>query len=312
MPVEILIACPLPPAVAAALQENFTVHNPTGREPVSRLPRETLETIRGLATNGSFGADAALIDLLPRLEIISSFGAGVDPIDLDAARRRGLVVTNTPDVVTADVADLAMALIANCGRNLLAADRFVRLGAWAQAPFPLTRSLTGKTVGIVGMGRIGQAIARRAAAADMRIQWYGPRPKPDISYERQPDLEALALAADFLVIATAGGAYTQNLIDHRVLDALGPQGILINVSRGSVVDEAALIAALSAGRLGGAGLDVFAAEPTVPQALRELDHVVLTPHVGTGTSETRAVMGTLTVGALSDHFAGRPVRNRVV
>ncbi len=246
-----------------------------------------------LVTNASAGADATLIDSLPSLKAVCSLGVGCDAIDLQAASARGIAVSNTPDVLTDCVADLAMGLLLDVSRGLSAADRFVRRGDWAKGTFPLGTRVSGKRLGIVGLGRIGQAIARRAAGFGMEMRYHSRRPVASSRLEYEPSLESLASWSDFLVVACAGGASTQGLVSDRILAALGKDGYLVNISRGTVVDEDALARALREGTIAGAGLDVFVDEPNVPDALLTLENVVLLPHVGSGTRETRRAMADL-------------------
>ncbi len=236
---------------------------------------------------------------------LASLGIGVDAIDFEVARARRLVVTNTPNAVADDVADLAMGLLIDRLRHLIDGDRFVRAGKWSSGPYPLARSLTGKRLGIVGLGAIGTALAKRAEAFKLRIKWHGPRPKPHQPYEFVPDLEQLARDSDVLVVACTGGSATRHLIDARIIAALGPQGVLVNVARGSVVDIEALMAALRAGQLGAAALDVLEKQPQVPPELLTFPNVLLTPHLGTNTRETRATMGDMVIANLVAHFEGR-------
>lgn len=235
----------------------------------------------------------AELDALPDLRAIVNFGVGYDNVDLAEATRRGIVVSNTPDVLTDAVADLAVALVLDLLRGISAADRFVRRGAWAAGEsFPLTRDVRGARVGILGLGRIGVATAERLEACGAQIGYHSRSPKGvEWSYHDSP--VALAAASDVLVVLTPGGADTEHLVDADVLDALGPEGYLVNVARGSVVDEGALVAALEGGRIAGAGLDVFADEPRVPAALLAREDVVLLPHVGSATAQTREAMGQL-------------------
>ena len=256
----------------------------------------------GLATSARFGADRALIEALPRLRVIASFGVGVDAIDLEAARERAVAVSNTPDVLTDCVADLAFGLLIDVARRLSAADRFVRRGDWLKGPFPLATRVWGKRLGIVGLGRIGSAIARRAVGFDMPVRYHGRRIVENCPYEYEASPPALADWADFLVIACAGGPATRHLVSREVIDALGPEGYLVNVSRGSVVDEQALVEALLAGRIAGAALDVFEDEPGVPPALFALDSVVLLPHVASATHETRQAMADCVLANLRSFF----------
>jgi lactate dehydrogenase-like 2-hydroxyacid dehydrogenase len=255
-----------------------------------------------LATSARFGADRALIEALPKLAVIASFGVGVDAIDLDAARERGVAVSNTPDVLTGCVADLAFGLLIDVARRLTAADRFVRRGDWRKGQFPLARRVWGGNLGIVGLGRIGEAVARRAGGFDMTVRYHNRRIVENCRYDYEASLPALAAWADFLLVACAGGAATRHLVSREVIDALGPDGFLVNVSRGSVVDEQALVEALQAGRIAGAALDVFEDEPNVPAALLALDSVVLLPHIASATSETRQAMADCTLANLVSWF----------
>jgi lactate dehydrogenase-like 2-hydroxyacid dehydrogenase len=251
------------------------------------------------------------MDALPKLEIISNFGVGVDAIDLEAAKQRGIIVTNTPDVLNDCVADTAMALTVSVMRRFPQAEVYLRAGSWAgKGAYPLTVSLGGKTMGILGLGRIGEAIARRAQAFGMKIRYHNRR-KKDVAYPYDPDPVALARNCDVLMVVTPGGAETEKLVNAKVLDALGPQGYLVNIARGSVVDEPVLLKYLQEKRIAGAGLDVFADEPRVPPGFFTLENAVLLPHVGSATTETRTAMGNLQVDNLLAHFAGRPVLTRV-
>ncbi|WP_341703931.1 2-hydroxyacid dehydrogenase [Ferrovibrio sp.] len=312
MGVEILQAAALPPAINEQLLRDYTVHALWQAEDRAALLRETAGRVRGLVTSGSVGADRALIEALPKLEIISSFGVGYDPIDIACAKERGVIVTNTPDVLTDDVADIAMALLLDMMRRMPQGDAFVRAGRWPKERFPLTDKLGGKTMGILGLGRIGQAIARRAEPFGVAIAYHGPRRKPDIAWHYYDDLIAMAKAVDILMVACPGGKATEGLVNAAVIAALGPKGYLVNIARGSVVEEPALVEALVQGRLAGAGLDVFADEPNVPEALFALDNVALAPHVGSATHATRRAMGELVLNNLAAHFAGKPVLTRVV
>ena len=289
----------------ARLEADYTVHRLWQAPDRGAFVRDVAPRIEVLVTTGGAGAARALIEQLPRLRLIACFGVGVDAIDLAAARERGVAVTNTPDVLTDDVADLAIGLMLAALRGIATADRYVRAGLWLRANMPLQTRMSGKRLGIVGMGRIGQAIARRASAFGMSISWNGPRPK-DLPWRYEPDLLALARSVDVLVAACPGGAATRGLISRAVLEALGP-GVFVNIARGSVVDEAALVDLLVTQRLGGAALDVFADEPRVPEALFALDHVVLQPHQASATRETRGAMGQLVLDNIAAHVAGRPL-----
>ena len=310
MNTEIFVASRMTPELCAELASLFTAHFSNGAPPA--LDEAQRARVTALVTNGIRGAEKALIDLFPNLQIIASLGIGIDAIDFETVRARKLVVTNTPNVVADDVADLAMGMLIDRLRHLVDGERFVRAGKWGSGPYPLARSLTGKRLGIVGLGAIGSALAQRAEAFKLRVKWNGPRPKPQQPYEYVPDLEQLARDSDVLVVACSGGAATHHLIDARILAALGPQGVLVNVARGSVVDIEALMAALRTGQLGSAALDVLEGQPQVPPELLTLPNVLLTPHLGTNTRETRATMGAMVIANLVAHFEGRRPPNLVI
>jgi lactate dehydrogenase-like 2-hydroxyacid dehydrogenase len=238
---------------------------------------------------------------LPKLEIISVFGVGYDGVPVAYCKGRGIKVTNTPDVLTDDVADVAVALIMMTGRGFVRLNRFVHAGEWEKRGPELTTKLSGKRVGILGLGRIGKAIAERVRALGMEVSYTG-RNKQNVPYRYLPDLKALAAEADFLVVASPGGVATKNMVNAEVLAALGKKGTLVNIARGSIVDEAALVAALAAGTIKGAGLDVFADEPHIPGPMLAMDNVVLLPHVGSATHETRKAMGDLCKANLDAWF----------
>lgn len=256
------------------------------------------QRINIVVTSARFGCTAALIERLPNLHAIVSFGVGYDSIDVAAAKARGIPISNTPDVLNDCVADLAFGLIIDCARQMSRADRFVRAGEWPSGGLPLAARVSGKKLGIVGLGRIGEPVAKRSSGFNMQVRYHNRRPVPDSEYGYETNLIDLARWSDFLVLTCPGGESTRNLINREVIDALGPNGSLINVSRGSVVDEPALVDALVQGRLGGAGLDVYAKEPEVPQALLELPNVVLLPHIGSATEETRLAMEELLLANL--------------
>jgi lactate dehydrogenase-like 2-hydroxyacid dehydrogenase len=255
--------------------------------------------------------DGKLMDALPKLEIISNFGVGVDAINLDDAKKRNIIVTNTPDVLNECVSDTALALILNTVRKFPQSEVYLRGGNWAsRGPYPLTTSIGGKTLGVLGLGRIGEAIAKRAAACGMKIRYHN-RSRKDVPYPYDPDPVALARNSDVLLVVTPATAETSRIVDAPVLDALGPDGYLVNIARGSVVDEPVLLRYLQEKRIAGAGLDVFVDEPRVPPEFFGLDNAVLFPHVGSATVETRKAMGDLQIENLRRHFAGRPVLTRV-
>lgn len=246
-----------------------------------------------VVTSARYGCSAEQLAQMPNLKAICSFGVGHDSIAVDEAKARGIAISTTPDVLNECVADTAIGLVIDTARQFAASDQHVRQGKWLKGQYPLTRKVSGKKLGIVGFGRIGKEIAKRAAGFDLDIRYHNRRPDPSTDYGYEADLKALASWADFLVLACPGGASTHHLIDAEVLAALGAEGILVNISRGSVVDEQALVAALQAGTLGGAGLDVFEDEPRVPEALFAMPNVVLLPHVGSATEETRLAMENL-------------------
>jgi D-3-phosphoglycerate dehydrogenase len=295
-----------PPATMSKLEELFELHHFTAYPlPEGTLSPDAAARIRGIATEANRGASRDLIASLPKLEIISCFGVGVDGIDLAAARERAIPVTNTPGVMADDCADLAVGLMLASARQIVYADYHVRSGAWVNGPVPLGRSVGGKTVGIVGLGGIGRAIADRAQVFRTTVLWHGPRPKPDVPYEYVADLIEMARRSDFLMVACKSGDETRGLISAAVIDALGPGGTLINVARGSVLDEEALIERLRDGRLGLAALDVFHNEPRIAPEFFQLSNVLLQPHQGSATVETRTAIGQLMIDNLSAHFAGQ-------
>lgn len=292
----------LMPGLEAALDERHDVH-PLWREsdPAAFLARHGGE-FRGYIASARYGADAAMIAALPNLRAISIFGVGLDAVDLDAARARGVAVGYTPDVLTDCVADTAMLLLLDAARGGSAADRFVRRGDWARGgQFAPATSVHGKKLGILGLGRIGRAIARRAEGFDLEVRYHNRTPA-DVPYQSMDSLRELAQWADFLVVAAAGGRETKHLVDAQILDALGPQSFLVNIARGSVVDEQALLSALQHKRIAGAGLDVFEDEPNVTAGLLALDNVVLLPHIASNTSETRQAMADLALANLDSFF----------
>jgi lactate dehydrogenase-like 2-hydroxyacid dehydrogenase len=267
--------------------------------------------VRALAHFGHSKVDGKLMDALPKLELISNFGVGVDQIDLEAAKKRNIIVSNTPDVLNECVADCALALILNTLRKFPQSEAYLRSGYWpTRGPYPLTTSLGGKTLGILGLGRIGEAIAQRAQSFGMKIRYHN-RNRKNVPYPYDADPVALAKNSDVLLAVTPGGAGTAKLVNAKVLDALGPQGYLVNVARGSVVDELVLLRYLQEKKIAGAGLDVYEHEPKVPAEFYALDNAVLFPHVASATVETRKAMGDLQVENLHLHFAGKPVKTPV-
>ena len=304
---EVLLMGPMYPPTMESLEQAFTLHRLAQADDREALLASLADRVTAAATTAFRGMDAATMAKLPRLKVISHFGVGVDSVDVAAATARGITVTNTPDVLTDDVADLTLGLLIATVRRMCEGDRSVRAGLWPKGPLPLTDTLQKKTLGIVGMGRIGRAIGRRAEAFNLKVAYQGPNRKVDLTHRHYTDPVALAKDVDFLVAACPGGDATRGLVSRAVLEALGPQGVLVNIARGSVVDQAALVELLQAGKLGGAGLDVFTDEPRVPEALFTLDNVVLQPHVGSATHPTRRAMGQLVVDNLAAFFAGKPL-----
>jgi lactate dehydrogenase-like 2-hydroxyacid dehydrogenase len=309
MSIEILQTGPLFPACEKTLAERYTVHK----------LHEQADPDAWLAQNGArirahagSGVDAALMDKLPNLEIIAGFGVGYDNNDIKTAKARNIRVTNTPDVLNDAVAELAIGLMISLARAIPQSDRFVRAGKWPSANFGLYSELTGKTLGIVGLGRIGKEIATRAQAMKMRIVYHGRTEQKSVPYIFYDDLVDMARDSDWLLVIAPGGKGTEGLVSRQVLEALGPQGRLVNVARGTLIDEPAMVELLRSGGLGGAALDVFENEPEVPAELLTLDNVVLSPHQGSATSQTRTAMGDLLVANLDRHFAGDPLISAVV
>ncbi|MFC3058017.1 2-hydroxyacid dehydrogenase [Paenirhodobacter populi] len=309
MTVNLLSVAKLPPLLDQSLQDRY---NFIRLSEVSDSELESLSpSIRAIAANGESVVPGSFMARFPNVEILSVFGVGYDGIDVPSATEQGIIVTNTPDVLTDDVADHAIALLLSIARQVPQADRFLRADRWPNGGYPFTRKVTGARLGIVGLGRIGVTIARRAEAFGMDISYTSRQKRDKVPYLFHDDFIALAKAVDFLIVTTFGGESTRHLINADVLDALGPHGFLINVARGSVVDEATLIEYLQDGRIAGAALDVFETEPNVPQALRALPNVVLTPHMASATHETRAAMSNLFLANLEAHFSGAPIPARV-
>lgn len=294
----ILLLTAIPQDLRAALAESYELvehRRENGPRPGFRIA----------VTTAMAGADAGLMDSLPDVKLIASQGTGLERLDLAAAKQRGIAIAYTPDVMTEDVADFAIGLMYAAARRIAEADRFVRAGRWMKERMALGTSLHRKAAGIVGLGRIGQAIARRAAGLGMTVAWTGPRPKPDVPWRYLPGLRDLAEASDVLILAAPGGAETDGMVDAAVLSALGPQGILVNIARGSVVDEPALLAALESGSIAAAGLDVFAREPALDPRFLALENVVLAPHYASLTRETRAALISRMLADISAFRDGR-------
>ncbi len=308
----VLVLSPVMTSTAKVLEERYECVPWPGDE----AAREALIAARGDAveaavTSGHTGIPTELARRLPRLKLVAINGVGYDQVDTDAMQALGIRVTNTPDVLTADVADTAIGLMINAMRQLPAAERHVREGHWPRGASPLARTASGKRYGILGLGRIGLAIAERLAGFGGTIG-YTSRTEKSVPYRFFPDLRSLAAGSDVLFVANAATAATRKMVDREVLDALGPEGVLVNVARGAIVDEDALIDALVKKRILSAGLDVFSDEPHVPEKLLRLENVALAPHVGSATHETRAAMGQLMLDNMEAHFAGRPLPSAVV
>jgi lactate dehydrogenase-like 2-hydroxyacid dehydrogenase len=304
--IDLLIYGPAKPIVEKGFSDQFVLHPFETQGDLERIPSVVTERIRGIATTGPVVADEKVLSRFPKLEIVSSFGVGYDHINSAYARDHGIIVTNTPDVLTEEVADIALGLLIATAREFIKADRFLRSGLWATQNFPLSvGSLRDRKVGMIGMGRIGQAIARRLDASLVPVAYHSRNPAVGVAYQHYPNLVEMAQAVDTLIIITPGGPSTAKLVDADVMKALGPRGIIINVARGSVVDEPALIEALKSGTILAAGLDVFANEPNVPDELRAMQNVVLLPHVGSASVVTRNAMDQLVVDNLKAWFAGK-------
>ena len=308
---DIIIVAKLHQPTQEILEKEFTAHRLYEAPDRDAFLKALAPKLRGIASGGP-GVNAAMMDALPKLELISHFGVGYDSVDVDAAKARGIRVTNTPDVLNDCVADTAIALTLNTLRKFPQSESYLRSGLWAtRGGYPLTTSLGGKTMGIVGLGRIGEAIAKRAQACGMKIAYHN-RNRKDVPYLYYADPASLAKACDVLMIVTPGGAETKNLVNAKVLDALGPKGYLVNIARGSVVDQPVLLKYLQEGKIAGAGLDVFAEEPQVPAGFYAIDNAVLFPHVGSATLETRFAMGMVQVENLRALYAGKPLLTPVV
>ncbi|MGV3575333.1 MAG: 2-hydroxyacid dehydrogenase [Devosia sp.] len=309
MTIEILQTGPLLASCEKALAERYTVHK----------LHEIADKDAWLAENGArirahagSGVQKSLMEKLPNLEIIASFGVGYDNIDTATAKARNIRVTNTPDVLNDAVAEITIGLMISLARRIPQGDQFVRQGKWPGNSFGLFSELTGKTVGILGLGRIGKEIATRAQAMKMRVVYFGRHEQPSVPYVYYNNLEDMARDSDWLVVIAPGGKGTEGIVSRKVLEALGPKGMLVNVARGTLIDEPAMVELLQNGGLGGAALDVFEEEPQVPEALLGLDNVVLSPHQGSATNQTRDAMGALLVANLERHFAGEPLISAVV
>lgn len=309
MPEEILQTHKLLASCEEALATRYTVHKLHEAADKEALLAKVKDTVRGIAGGNVNGE---LMDKLPKLEIIANFGVGYDTIDTSAARQRNIRVTNTPNVLNDAMAEITIGLMISLARRLPQTDRYVREGKWKAGSYPLQRELNGKTLGILGLGRIGKEIAVRAQAMKMRIVYHGRHRQPDEPYVYYDKLVDMARDCDWLLLIAPGGKATEKIVNREVLEALGPDGFLVNMARGTLVDEPVLVEMLQKNMIAGAALDVFEKEPNVPEALYALDNVVLSPHQGSATQQTRNKMGALVVANLEAHFAGEPLPSAVV
>lgn len=306
--IDLLIFGPIRPILENGFSDQYVVHRAEDSDQLNQIPDDVKQRLRGMAvTYHTMHAGKGELSQFPKLEMVASFGVGYDHVDTAYSREHNIVVTNTPDVLTEEVADVAMGLLIATLREFVKADKYLRSGLWQTQNYPLSvGSLRDRKVGFVGMGRIGQAIARRLDASRVPVVYHSRKPAAGVSYQHFPDLIEMAKAVDTLMIIVPGGASTAKIVNADVLKALGPRGVLINVARGSVVDEPALVAALKSGTILAAGLDVFANEPSVPDELKTMQNVVLLPHIGSASVVTRNAMDQLVVDNLKSWFAGKP------
>jgi hydroxypyruvate reductase len=314
MSFTILQAANFPAGLRNKIDSSINVIGPFELPVGATLSADVAATVRVLITMGTLTTDAAVMDRLPNLGLICCYGTGYEGVDLDAARKRGIMVSHSPAANASSVADLAMALLLAVSRRIVIADKFVREGAWkgrSAARMPLIRGLTGMRIGVFGLGAIGRKIADRAAAFEAEVSYYNRSQKPNVPYPFHESLQSLADWADALIIAVRADADNLHVVDRRILQALGPEGIVINIARGSIIDEPVLIELLESGELGGAGLDVYEREPAVPDSLKALTNVVLTPHIGGGTLDAHEAMQKLVVANVMAFMAGQPVKTPV-
>ncbi len=304
---HIIQIAPMLGSVESELEAAYEVHRLWQAPDRAAFLREVGPKIRAVATDGHFGIPADVLAATPALEIVSSYGVGYDGIDTAACKARGVRVTNTPDVLNDAVAEITLGLMIALARRIPQSDAFVRRGEWDKGNFGLTGELTGRHAGILGLGRIGKEIARRLVAMKMKVSYHGRSKQAHEPYDYYADLTEMARDVDWLVVIAPGSAETSGIVSRQVMEALGADGALVNVARGSLVDQDAMLELLSSGGLGGAALDVFVDEPRVPEGFRSLDNVVLSPHQGSATHKTRGAMGDLVVRNLAAHFAGNPL-----
>lgn len=301
----VLITSKVTKSLHANIENNYKTYHLWEQPDQGAFLKAHGNEITALATSAVYGASAELMSALPNLKIVVSYGVGFDALDITYAKQHGITITNTPDVLNDCVADTAMALLLDVARNISYSDRFIRAGKWQSRSVKLGHKIGNKTCGIVGLGRIGKAIAKRAAAFDMKIAYYGRQQQTEVTYDYYSDLKKLSEVSDFLILALPATAATKHIINKQILTALGAKGFLINIARGSVVDEQALVEALQQGTIAGAGLDVFEHEPNTPKQLWEVDNVVMTPHIGSATYETREAMSELVFANLQSFLAGK-------
>ena len=313
MTIEILAIAPMLKICLPALEAAYTVHTLWDADDPDALIAEVAPRVRGIATDGAYGVSADVLARCPKVEVVACFGVGYDAVATDYCCEHGIPVTNTPEVLNDGVAEMTQALMLALARQIPQADQYVRAGRWVtDGLYPLTAELNGRSVGILGLGRIGKEIAQRCQSMRMRVVYHGRTEQPNQPYKYYGDLEAMARDVDWLVIIAPGTPETRGIVSRKVLQALGPEGRLVSIARGSLVDQEALIEMLQTGGIAGAALDVFLDEPNVPEALFGLDNVVLSPHQGSATHQTRAAMGNLVVRNLAAHFAGTPLITPVV
>jgi hydroxypyruvate reductase len=308
---EILLVVPIYAPTMAALERDYTVHKLWAAPEASAYLRDKCANVRGVVTSGLHGCEPGIVAALPKLEIIASFGSPRRSVDFAGAAARGIVITNTPDAIVENTADIALGLVIAVMRRLCEGDRYVRAGKWPQGPLPPGRDLAGKICGIVGLGRVGRAVAKRVEVLGMKVAYHGPNRKADVAWPYHADLLELARASDCFVVSCGLTDATRGIIDSKVIEALRPHAFLVNIGRGPLVDQQALIAALAGKKIAGAGLDVYWNEPQVPAELVLMENVVLTPHLGSVTVEVREERGRKVLANLAAKFAGQPVPNPV-
>jgi hydroxypyruvate reductase len=304
---DLLQVAQVPPSLIERLAKEHTIHDFTDPADADKLLEEIGPRIKGIIASGIKGPNANLINRLENLELIASFSVGFDATDVVAAQARGVIVTNTPEVLTGDVADLAMAFILMLPRRIGESERFLRDGKWLKGRMDLGTTVRGKRLGILGLGRIGKAVARRAEVFGLQIGYHDIKPLGDMTYRSYPGVVELAEASDILLVTCEGGESNRGVVDAAVLDALGPNGFIVNTARGPIIDQDALVKALLDERIAGAALDVFDGEPAVPEAMIGMENVVLTPHIASSTHETRRAMGDLVYDNIRAHFDGKAV-----